>query len=754
MVSVHPAEGAHVDGSWEPDGSMESDGFLQLIIVFCFQKAMPGNFNLPDCGGSVPEVTTAEIAACMPENARGKGAEKKAQSVARITKVLSHYVKQALASSPHKAFIKRAVLAQGWDASKGAFGALPTAASLRELALALDEPIATRREALRDGRHYGSPGYGQGVEGASVTLASTHSRKLRGLDLYAGAGGLSFMDGKRGDASLHTAWAVDIDRMAIETFGTNNPKTATYVLGTDDFLYLVRRWDALCKELETADTDEPAAKKKKAAGGAKQPKQLMDVRPKPIFVEAAAAAKAKGKGKRKKAAAAMAEDEDEDEAEEFREMKSEEKLQFLVRWEGGKEATDSWVDESELQRHQIAEFVQRWMKTDRIPRPGDVDVLTGGPPCQGVSGYNMCRNGEDPLSDPKNRQMPLFFEIVKFLKPRYVLMENVPDMFKFVGGMYGRFSVSRLIELGYQGRVGFMVAGRYGVPQYRMRCFLWGALSGQPLPGFPMPSHRVMSVAQHVPAELKSNEVKAPPGQKLRREIRLADALTDLPNVEHSEARDAMPYTKALGSLTDFQKVMRAAPPAGQGVKHEPKVVFNHNPQPLPPDDLYRCEHIPLKKGACWRDLGELSKDGKETVKPFTWIPLKDKKVPNFPDNNSHAGSDKLPSGGGRDERKCIVPQYCINKAAATTLERPKGHGSTKDRAQGDKSLARLWWDEIFTTCIGRMMIHSHRNMHPGQFRSFSSREYARAQGFPDWYKICGSAKNYWSGHTHKSTND
>ena len=100
-------------------------------------------------------------------------------------------------------------------------------------------------------------------------------------------------------------------------------------------------------------------------------------------------------------------------------------------------------------------------------------------------------------------------------------------------------------------------------------------------------------------------------------------------------------------------------------------------------------------------------------------------------------------SHSGRNPEKCIVPQYCINKAAATTIERPKGHGSEKDRAQGDKSLARLWWDEIFTTCIGRMMIHSHRNMHPGQFRSFSSREYARAQGFPDWYKICGSAKNY-----------
>ena len=56
----------------------------------------------------------------------------------------------------------------------------------------------------------------------------------------------------------------------------------------------------------------------------------------------------------------------------------------------------------------------------------------------------MLLRREDPLSDPKNRQMPLFFEVVNFLKPRYVLMENVADMFKFTTGIYGRFSV-RLI---------------------------------------------------------------------------------------------------------------------------------------------------------------------------------------------------------------------------------------------------------------------------------------------------------------------
>jgi DNA (cytosine-5)-methyltransferase 1 len=263
---------------------------------------------------------------------------------------------------------------------------------------------------------------------------------------------------------------------------------------------------------------------------------------------------------------------------------------------------------------------------------------------QGISGYNMCRNGEDPLGDPKNRQMPLFFEVVRFLKPRWVLMENVADMFKFTTGIYGRFSVSQLIEQGYQARVGFVVAGRYGVPQYRLRCFLWGAVTGEPLPGYPMPSHRVLKVQQVLPAELKTNEVvrtvrgyvgwmrwlandahaathaslsrgvcavaqRAPPGQLLRREVRVRHMLEDLPKVSHDEAAEVQPYATASSALnSEFAKYCRSAPPTGHGVKHEPKVVYNHTPQPLPPDDLFRCEHIPLKKGACWRDLGTLSK--------------------------------------------------------------------------------------------------------------------------------------------------
>ena len=68
---------------------------------------------------------------------------------------------------------------------------------------------------------------------------------------------------------------------------------------------------------------------------------------------------------------------------------------------------------------------------------GDVDSICGGPSCQGVSGFNRFRNKEAPLDDVKNRQLLVFVDIIDYLKPRYVLMENVVDILKFAGGFRG-----------------------------------------------------------------------------------------------------------------------------------------------------------------------------------------------------------------------------------------------------------------------------------------------------------------------------
>lgn len=66
-------------------------------------------------------------------------------------------------------------------------------------------------------------------------------------------------------------------------------------------------------------------------------------------------------------------------------------------------------------------------------------------------------------------------DFVDYLKPRFVLMENVVDLVKFANGFLGRYALARLLKMNYQARMGLMAAGCYGLPQFRMRVFLWGA---------------------------------------------------------------------------------------------------------------------------------------------------------------------------------------------------------------------------------------------------------------------------------------
>ena len=105
---------------------------------------------------------------------------------------------------------------------------------------------------------------------------------------------------------------------------------------------------------------------------------------------------------------------------------------------------------------------------------GDADVICGGPPCQGISGYNRHRNADSPFDDERNRQIIVFMDIMNFLKPKYVLMENVVDILHFAKGYVGRYALSRLVQMNYQARLGIMAAGCYGLPQFRLRVFLWG----------------------------------------------------------------------------------------------------------------------------------------------------------------------------------------------------------------------------------------------------------------------------------------
>lgn len=98
----------------------------------------------------------------------------------------------------------------------------------------------------------------------------------------------------------------------------------------------------------------------------------------------------------------------------------------------------------------------------------NIDVIVGGPPCQGFSSANRWQKESE---DPRNK---LFFEYLRFvdiLKPKAVVIENVRGILTRDKG-YARDRIENLLEdLGYNVDCKVLNASDYGVPQNRLRAF-------------------------------------------------------------------------------------------------------------------------------------------------------------------------------------------------------------------------------------------------------------------------------------------
>jgi len=158
--------------------------------------------------------------------------------------------------------------------------------------------------------------------------------------------------------------------------------------------------------------------------------------------------------------------------------------------------------------------------------PGMVDVVVGGPPCQGFS-ISGKRNPEDP----RNALYQSFVKFVAHYRPRAFLLENVPNLLSMAGGLYKRQIIQEFEALGYSVSYAKLLASDYGVPQNRRRVMFVGILGG-PQFVFPMPTH---------------GEDRA-----LLPRVSCWDAISDLP--EH-DVQDGTAYSE--GARSKYQLVMR-----------------------------------------------------------------------------------------------------------------------------------------------------------------------------------------------------
>ncbi|XP_051134711.1 DNA (cytosine-5)-methyltransferase CMT3 [Andrographis paniculata] len=533
------------------------------------------------------------------------------------------------------------------------------------------------------------------------TSSESHDPKneISLLDLYSGCGAMSTglcLGANIGGVRLVTKWAVDYNQYACESLKLNHPETEVRNESAEDFLHLIEEWEKLCSSFSLSTKRSSCNEMESNAKGGFNSK----------------------KAEEEEEAAEDDDDAGDSEIYEVEEIlgichgdpnnhgKSE--LHFKIRWKGYGPEEDTWEPLEGLSdcKDKLKEFVTRGYESKLLPLPGSVGVICGGPPCQGISGFNRFRNKEAPLEDPKNKQLKVYVDIVDFLKPRFVLMENVVDMVKFAGGFLGRYALGRLVSIGYQVRMGMMAAGSYGLPQFRMRVFMWGALPTENLPQYPLPTHEVANRGVN-PTEFEMNAVNYDEGCEptLKPALFLKDAIADLPAVGNKEERDEMPYT--LDPESEFQKFIRRRRDEMPGClvlgsispEHS---LYDHVPYRLNQDDYDRVCQVPKKKGANFRNFPGVR------VRP-------DNKVEWDPDIERVY----LKSG------KPLVPDYAM----------------TFVRGTSSKPFGRLWWDEIVSTVVTRPEPHNHALLHPEQDRVLTVRENARLQGFPDYYKLTGPVK-------------
>ena len=136
----------------------------------------------------------------------------------------------------------------------------------------------------------------------------------------------------------------------------------------------------------------------------------------------------------------------------------------------GQGPTFSWPSWLKPKPYAIEDLLVEY-HTELTELRGEVDVLAGGPPCQGFSSAGRRR-----ADDPRNRLFKSYLELVSLIEPRVVLMENVRGFTMSFGGQEGvdnyAASLRDLLSDRYHVHERLLDLARFGVPQHRTRYFL------------------------------------------------------------------------------------------------------------------------------------------------------------------------------------------------------------------------------------------------------------------------------------------
>lgn len=146
-------------------------------------------------------------------------------------------------------------------------------------------------------------------------------------------------------------------------------------------------------------------------------------------------------------------------------------------------------------------FVETPEEIYKKVRVDDVDLIIGGPPCQGFS-----IAGKRIIDDERNKLYKAFVNFVKFHNPSIFLMENVPNIISMNKGIVKDTIINDFENLGYTVVYKVLLASEFGVPQNRKRAFFVGTKNGKEFI-FPKSTYQNLISSEEAISDLPANSI-------------------------------------------------------------------------------------------------------------------------------------------------------------------------------------------------------------------------------------------------------
>lgn len=154
-----------------------------------------------------------------------------------------------------------------------------------------------------------------------------------------------------------------------------------------------------------------------------------------------------------------------------------------------REIADAYIKNHPKTEMVVADIRQLDIQKVFGPLKAQVDVVVGGPPCQGFSQ----KGSRKTIHDERNFLFRHFVEVVKYIEPAYFVMENVPNLLTSERGFFKQELTELFEDLGYTVTAEVLNAADFGVPQIRRRAVIVGKKGVDQVP-FPTPTYEDITV--------------------------------------------------------------------------------------------------------------------------------------------------------------------------------------------------------------------------------------------------------------------